>query len=190
MMKRLLTAVAARPNLDDAALRKLIGQRIKRLRQDQKLTQRELACAATIAPNTLGGLEAGTLRTRWDKLVRVARKLNTTPDALARPDDLYLSNKHIDTHVDPALLAGLSNEDLQIAQQYHHSTSAVRTHVRHSLSRGDVTGALKGEAINFARRYEKLLAETKTTAQHLMNHLEDIDAREKERARSTQRREG
>lgn len=190
MKPRHLAAVTPRPDLGNAELRKLVGKRIQRLRRDRNLTQRELADAANIAPNTLGGLEAGTLRTRWDKLVRVARKLETTPEALARPDDLYLSNSHVATHVDPKLLEGLTNEDLKIAQQYHHSTSAVRTHVRHCLTRADIANAPRGDAQIFGRRYDSLSPEMKTSLLHILTHFEEIDAREKERARLQNRREG
>lgn len=62
-----------------------MGKRIKRLREQRGISQRELATKARVSPGMIGQLEAG-LRQSVDVhiAVRIARVLGVTAEALIR----------------------------------------------------------------------------------------------------------
>lgn len=57
-----------------------VGKRIKQLRIENGLSQKELAERVGVAQNTLAQYEKGTSRTSLDVLVRLAVELETTTD--------------------------------------------------------------------------------------------------------------
>ena len=59
-----------------------IGQRIKELRNDCELTQKELADKIGAAQNTISQYENGTAKASIEIIVRLADALNTTTDYL------------------------------------------------------------------------------------------------------------
>jgi DNA-binding XRE family transcriptional regulator len=85
----LVRAIATTTKMDRGDLSDLklsrMGQRIRRLRTQQGMTQRALAWKARVSPGMIGQLEAG-LRQSVDVQIalRIARVLGVTPEALVR----------------------------------------------------------------------------------------------------------
>ena len=59
-----------------------LGRRIRTLRQQQHLTQEQLAEALDISPSFLGHIERGTRIASLDTLVKLCNVLNTNPGFL------------------------------------------------------------------------------------------------------------
>src|SRR5262245_53599691 len=129
------------PDLSSAALRQVVGRRIRQLRRQKNLTQYQLAKRAKIAPNTLRGIETGGKHTQFAKLIRVARALSTTVGVL-----MHTIQGEPDAWANP-LLRDLRTEDLQMAQQYHHASSPVRTAVRRLLANPDVLRGVRQQLV-------------------------------------------
>jgi len=118
-------------------LRLHVGRKIKALRQRRELTQKELAKEADVTPNTMRGLEKGTLNTRWANVVAVARVLQVTVEQLVETNPAEQEYWRTAT---PGM-QDLLGEDLQIARAYHHSNSDVRARVRAILERREYPDA-------------------------------------------------
>ena len=65
--------------------RRMIGQRIKQLRQQKYWTQRELGVQAGIEPKNIGGYESGRLRAGRKVLEKFAQALGVTFQDLTQP---------------------------------------------------------------------------------------------------------
>lgn len=146
---------------DSAALKNVavgdpvvVGERVKRLRLKLKWTQQQLADAAKVTPNTLRGLERATQETRREKVEAIAEALGTTFDALHRADEPI--------NEDHPLLKDLSEEDLQVAQGFHHARTAVRLRVQRLLA-GD-----RDPGLELLERFEKLPAEDQAGLEALL----------------------
>lgn len=63
-------------------LKKRMGDRVKLLREQSGLSQRQFGMRANISPNYLSNVERGKRAVTTDFLVRVAFHLGTTPSAL------------------------------------------------------------------------------------------------------------
>jgi len=62
-----------------------MGARIKRLRAEHGMTQRELAKAARVTQGLISQVESGTTKTMTAEVaVRIARALGTTVEALVK----------------------------------------------------------------------------------------------------------
>jgi DNA-binding XRE family transcriptional regulator len=118
-------------------LRLHVGRQIKALRQRRELTQKELAKKADVTPNTMRGLEKGTLNTRWANVVAVARVLQVTVEHLL---EVNPAEQEYWRTANPGM-QDLLGEDLQIARAYHHSNSDVRARVRALLDRREYPDA-------------------------------------------------
>jgi transcriptional regulator with XRE-family HTH domain len=64
----------------------LFGRNVRRLREEQGLTQAELALKAGINRSYLGGVERGQRRICMENIARIADALAMPPDALFRTD--------------------------------------------------------------------------------------------------------
>lgn len=106
--------------------RKVLGHRVRMLRIQKNLQQQELARAAGVTPNTLRGLERGLQETRWPKFAAIAKALGTTPELLLQGDEPIAENH--------PLLRDLNEEDLRVAQAFHHSQTVIRNHLQRVLS--------------------------------------------------------
>lgn len=62
----------------------IFGQNVRRLREEQGLTQAELAMKAGLNRSYLGGVERGQRRICIDNIARIARALSVPPDTLFR----------------------------------------------------------------------------------------------------------
>lgn len=68
-------------------LHELFGQNVRRIRQEQGLTQEDLALKAGINRSYLGGVERGQRRISMENIAKIANALSVTPDVLFR--DFY-----------------------------------------------------------------------------------------------------
>ncbi|MDE6356162.1 MAG: helix-turn-helix domain-containing protein [Clostridia bacterium] len=64
-----------------------VGERIKKLRIESGLSQRELAESVGVAQNTLAQYEKGTSKTSIDVLAKLAVVLETTTDYILGLED-------------------------------------------------------------------------------------------------------
>ena len=87
-------------------IKKELGEKIKRLRIKQKLTQEQLAEMIDIAPRNLSSIEVGTSFAKAETLEKILIALNTTTEEL-------FSNDHIK-----------SNEAL--IKEIHNSISSIQ----------------------------------------------------------------
>lgn len=87
-------------------IKKELGEKIKRLRKKQKLTQEQLAEMIDIAPRNLSSIEVGTSFAKAETLEKILIALNTTAEEL-------FSNDHIK-----------SNEAL--IKEIHNSISSIQ----------------------------------------------------------------
>lgn len=87
-------------------IKKELGEKIKRLRKKQKLTQEQLAEMIDIAPRNLSSIEVGTSFAKAETLEKILIALNTTTEEL-------FSNDHIK-----------SNESL--IKEIHNSISSIQ----------------------------------------------------------------
>jgi ribosome-binding protein aMBF1 (putative translation factor) len=76
------TSEEAKVEREQLLLKKRIGERVKTLREEAGLSQRQLGLKANISPNYLGSVERGARAVTSDFLVRAAFHLGTTPAAL------------------------------------------------------------------------------------------------------------
>src|SRR5918998_5026281 len=68
-----------------------LGERIATLREEQALTQSELAERARISPSTLSQIESGRVpRPHVGTIRKIARALNVEPQDLRRAEELAL----------------------------------------------------------------------------------------------------
>jgi transcriptional regulator with XRE-family HTH domain len=155
------------PDLADRRVRKMIGHRLKHLRQQKEWTQTTLSEKAGIQPNTLRGIETGAPY-RYNNLVRVCTALGTTPSVVA-----HTLEGSTDVWLNP-LLKDLLSEDLRVAQRYHHASSEVRFWVDTTLkNRETPTGPpLAPDLVALAHRIASLDANRQQLIYLLLHHLE------------------
>jgi transcriptional regulator with XRE-family HTH domain len=133
-----------RYSIQDAAVDlKALGQRVRLLRLRKNWQQQELARRAGVTTNTLRGLERGTLHTRWPKFEAIAKALGTTPDLLLRSEEPVADTS--------PLLRDLNEEDLRVAQAFHHSRTTHRMYVQRVLS-----GHIKSSSLELLDRIDRL----------------------------------
>jgi transcriptional regulator with XRE-family HTH domain len=65
-------------------LHQLFGQNVRRIRQEQGLTQADLALKAGINRSYLVGVERGQRRISMENIAKIAHALNVDPDVLFR----------------------------------------------------------------------------------------------------------
>lgn len=81
------------------------GEKLKKLRTDQKLTHQQLADRIGVAKSVVSYYESGDRYPSYDVLIRIARVFHTTTD--------YLPDISKDNIVD---VAGLSDEDIAVVR--------------------------------------------------------------------------
>lgn len=111
------------------------GKRVKELRVRLGLTQEQIYEKTGIAPNTLRGLEHGSMDTRPVKYQKLVEALGTTTEAIERTDQPITE--------DHPLLGGLNDQDLQIAQAYSRARTATRLRVERLLLSSDLDAGLQ-----------------------------------------------
>lgn len=100
---------------DNEAMHKRAARRVKEWRRDHEMNQVAFAALAKISVGCLQGFETATRATRDTQLVKIAKAIGLTKEALTHDDD---------PNVKPnPLLAGLRDEDLRHAQHFHHATA-------------------------------------------------------------------
>src|SRR4051812_36081287 len=72
--------------------RTAIGKRIEHLRREKFGTQKKLADKANVTPNTIRGLEKGTLDTRGPQMQRIVKALGTSLEELMHGDQVKPSD--------------------------------------------------------------------------------------------------
>lgn len=95
-----------------------IGQRIRRLRREQGLSQEELAECANISPTHMSHIETASTKLSLPVLAAMARKLSVSTDYL-----LYGSNANAHEEVN-AVLDACSERQLRILAEVVKSTKA------------------------------------------------------------------
>lgn len=160
------------PDLSSVALRQVIGRRLRQLRRQKNLTQRELAKRARIAPNTVRGIETGEKRAHYKKLLALARALGTTVGVL-----MHAIDGEPDAWANP-LLKDLLSEDLQVAQRYHHASTLVRTVVQRILANPESTQLVKASLAASYARYVKLPPALRSSIDQMLDHFEQFVATE------------
>jgi transcriptional regulator with XRE-family HTH domain len=126
---------------------KEFGQRVRRRREALNLTRSALCATAGITRTTLRHLEGGSQHPSPATLDRLVAALQTTEDALTgttpiAPDDPLLEN--------------LTDEDLEVAQAFHHAPTRVKQRVLGVLQERGRKPPLTGAAGELWRRFEQL----------------------------------
>lgn len=123
------------PSDSPPAAGETIGERLKRLRLDRGLSQRELA-APGVSYAYISRIEAGTRQPSVKALRRLAVKLNVSADYLERGSDL-----------DPEAERELRLSDLELAIRLGEGESAeipLRAAVEEAVAAGDRAASLRG----------------------------------------------
>lgn len=76
-----------------------VGERIRKIRKDQKLTQKQLGELAGIAEPTIRRYELGKLKPKYETIVKIAHALGVAPAALG---GYYTSDELIDLYIQGA----------------------------------------------------------------------------------------
>ena len=158
-MLRLAVAPLPHTLKNSAVDRVVLGARVKALRDRKKWKQADLAKAAHVTENTVRGLERGSLHTRWPKFEAIAHALGTTPEVL-----LQVEEPITDGH---PLLRDLSEEDLRVAQAFHHTRTSVRLRIQRLLAGEPDAG------LDLLERIEKLPAEDRASLEGILRISED-----------------
>ena len=87
---------------------KALGQRVRRLRQEHKLTQEELAEMIGVSHSFVGHSERGTRKASLDTLVLLCRQLNVSVDFLLQ-DTLPLSSFTLPEQFTPQQRAAIAD---------------------------------------------------------------------------------
>lgn len=153
----------------------VIGARVRALRLKRKLTQKDLATLAKVAPNTIRGLERASTETRRPQYKRIVEALGTTTTMLERPDEPITA--------DHPLLEGLHDEALQIAQAYSRAPTRTRLRVERLLLAAE---ADRGLAV--LERIEHLNAHRQETLLQSLTQQEAGQLAEDEHARAGKQR--
>ena len=61
---------------------KVLGQKIRRLRQEKEISQEKLANEAGIERSYMGAIERGERNPSFDKIASIAKALDTSPSKL------------------------------------------------------------------------------------------------------------
>lgn len=77
---------------------RLLGQRLRKIRKKQKLTQEQVAELADISPQHFSGIETGSAKVSLPALVRLCNALDTTPNDLLM-DSITQSTPMLQTEV-------------------------------------------------------------------------------------------
>ena len=104
------------------AQRARVAERVRAARAEKGWDQRDLAARAKIAVGTVQSIERNLRATRDDKVTAIATALGLSID------DLLQTEAPLERS-DPRL-KDLKEEDIRVAQLYHHASSAVREQVR------------------------------------------------------------
>lgn len=139
------------------------------------LNKAEFCQKAGITPNTLRALERGAQHPNPETIDRLARLLGTTTAALTN------GKQAIDAG-DP-LLTDLSDEDLHIAQLFHHAPTRVRHKVLGVLqepARGSRGGkeSMSHDVVEWARRLVGLDPQKRQAIANLITQLELLNQEE------------
>lgn len=143
------------------------GQRLRRRREAQNMTRSKLCALAGITRTTLRYLESGTQHPSPATLQRLVTALQTTEELLTG---------HTPVKADDPLLEHLGDEDLEVAQAFHHAPTRVKQRVLGALQergRKPALGSLAGE---FWRRFEKLDADQKQLVTMMIDELQQKPA--------------
>jgi transcriptional regulator with XRE-family HTH domain len=127
-MHHLAVVSSRRPPENERVIDPLIRARVKDLRERQGLTQAQLAAKAGVAPNTVGGLEAGR-QTRWPQFELIAKALGVTTHALHTGEGLTDENPL-------AKRLRLSDEALRHAKRFQDSETRTRLVAKELLRLG------------------------------------------------------
>jgi transcriptional regulator with XRE-family HTH domain len=144
---------------------------LRERRERLRLTRVALAARAGITRTTLRMLEKGVQHPEAETLEQLAKALNTTEHALTGQRTIEAS--------DPRL-RNLTDEDIDVAQQFHHAPTRVKVRVLGELQdQGTIQGGLPASVNTWAQRFltltpanrqtiallvETLLAESRTSA--------------------------
>jgi transcriptional regulator with XRE-family HTH domain len=128
---------------------KVLRQRVRILRAQRDMEQRDLARDAGVTPETLRGFERGTRNTKWASVTAIVRALGTTPEVL-------MQGAAPDTDSD-ARARDLTDEDYRVAQAFHHSDTERRIQVQRVLS-----GTIRQADLDLAEQISRLTEAERT----------------------------
>ena len=138
------------------------------------LNKAEFCQKAGITPNTLRALERGAQHPNPETIDRLARLLGMTATAITS------GKQAIDTK-DP-LLADLNDEDLQVAQLFHHAPMRVRHRVlgvlQEPVRRNRSGKESSHDVVEWARRLVGLTPERRQSIANLIAQLELLNQTE------------
>jgi len=108
-----------------------LGERLRKLRLERKLTQREVAEQLGIGVSTLGMYEGGWREPDLDTLMKLARFYGVTTDYLVGVDDSELSPEDQLRRLGAYLRgSGATEEDVELILQILESRQRLRERVR------------------------------------------------------------
>lgn len=142
---------------------KELGQRVRRRREALDMTRLALCEAADITRTTLRHLENGTQHPSPRTLANVATALGVTEDWLLGVELLQ---------TDDARLKDLNDEDLQVAQLFHHAPMRTKQRAFAVLTDRGRVPASTGPAVDVARRIEQLDLDDRHVVLAMVDSLE------------------
>ena len=158
----------------DEERRKRIGKRLKALRIEAGLDQLEVAQRAKISPGTLQTIEWGARDNREANIIKVAKVLGTSLEALTRKEHIAAT--------DP-LLKDLNREDFEIARGHHEASTPVRQLARQLLRERDPQVApapSSAESTARATRIARLTPARQQLVDELIHQLGALDQRDED----------
>lgn len=127
------------------------GLRLKRRREARDLTRSALAELAGITRTTLRALENGAQHPEPSTMARLASALQTSEEALTGTTPI---------EADDPLLARLTDEDLEVAQAFHHAPTRIKQRVlgvlQERAERGEPSTTVVATVADWARRLQQL----------------------------------
>jgi transcriptional regulator with XRE-family HTH domain len=125
------------------------AEEVRKGRARLNINKVDFAKRAKIAPNTLRALERGVQQPNQETIDKIARILGTTAQSLTH------GKRPIDA-ADP-LLADLNDEDLEVAQAFHHAPMRVKQRALGVLQEGTRRGRKDASVTHDVTEISKLL---------------------------------
>lgn len=170
---RHLTVVRPTPTGDNhQVIDPLVGARVRQVRERKLWRQHDLAEAAGVATNTVGGLEHGK-QTRWSNFQKIADALGVTTHALLTGEGFLDDNPLADG-------LNLSDEAVRTAQKFQAAETPIRLIITRLLKAGS-----RDPMLLLWDRLEHLSPHRKETVLLTLQQQEKLAAEERRVATTT-----